>query len=235
METAKRLSSSAVLIFCGFILIPLMGVAQGTGNFVLSGRVTDAAATPLPLANVWVPRHSKGTVTSDRGEYRFEIPAGTCSVQVQMLGYQTKYVVVSGKIGQEVRLNIRLEAAAVEGPGISVEGARESGATMQRIDPRVAGRVVSPSGNFETILQGLGARTPSEFSSQYAVRGGNFDENLIYVNDIEIYRPVLMRSGQQEGMSFIHPDLVGNIQFSAGGFAARYGDRMSSVLDVQYR
>ncbi|MBU6332431.1 MAG: carboxypeptidase-like regulatory domain-containing protein [Bacteroidetes bacterium] len=235
MKTAKRLGSAAVLLFCGITWLPLMGVAQGSGFFVLSGRVTDAASAPLPLANVWVPRHSKGTVTSDRGEYRLEIPAGTCSVQVQMLGYQTQFVVVSGKMGQEVRLNVRLKAAAVEGPGISVEGARESGATMQRIDPRVAGRVVSPSGNFETILQGLGARTQSEFSSQYAVRGGNFDENLIYVNDIEIYRPVLMRSGQQEGMSFIHPDLVGNIQFSAGGFAARYGDRMSSVLDVQYR
>jgi len=225
-----------LLIICTTIWPALVvGQEPRADMFVLTGRVTDAGGAPLPLVNVWVPRYNRGTVSNERGEYRLELPAGPGSLQVQMLGYQSQELSVNGKAGQQVRLNIRMQPSALQGPGVQVEGTRETGATMQRIDPRVAGRVVSPSGNFETLLQGLGARTQSEFSSQYAVRGGNFDENLIYVNDIEIYRPVLMRSGQQEGMSFIHPDLVGNIQFSAGGFAARYGDRMSSVLDVQYR
>jgi hypothetical protein len=106
---------------------------------------------------------------------------------------------------------------------------------MARISTKPIGALPNPSGNFEKLLQAYGASSNNEFSSQYTVRGGNFDENLIYVNDIEIYRPYLVRSGQQEGLSFINPDLVENIKFSAGGFEAKYGDKLSSILDIQYR
>jgi hypothetical protein len=108
--------------------------------------------------------------------------------------------------------------------------------SMVSIDPKKIEGLPNVSGSFESILKTLpGVTSNSELSSQYNVRGGNYDENLIYVNDIEIYRPFLPRSGQQEGLSFIHTELVQNVKFSAGGFEARYGDKMSSVLDIKYK
>jgi hypothetical protein len=107
--------------------------------------------------------------------------------------------------------------------------------SMQVIDPKTAATLPNASGSFETILKTLpGVSSNNEMSAQYNVRGGNYDENLIYVNDIEIYRPQLIQNGQQEGLSFINPQLVDKIKFSAGGFESQYGDKMSSVLDVQY-
>jgi hypothetical protein len=106
---------------------------------------------------------------------------------------------------------------------------------MIRIDPKLFDALPSASGGVEAILKVLGASSNNELSSQYSVRGGNYDENLVYVNDFEIYRPFLIRSGQQEGLSFINSDMVSSLLFSAGGFAAKYGDKMSSVLDIDYR
>ncbi len=106
---------------------------------------------------------------------------------------------------------------------------------LQQIDLRSINHIPLPSGNFESILTTLGASSRNEMSSQYSVRGGNFDENLIYVNDIEIYRPLTIKAGQQEGLSFLNPDMVASVQFAAGGFDARYGDKMSSVLDIKYK
>ena len=105
-----------------------------------------------------------------------------------------------------------------------------------RIDPKVAFNIPTSSDKIPTFLKTLpGVSSNNELSSQYSVRGGNYDENLVYVNDIEIYRPYLVRSGQQEGLSFINSDLVSSLLFSAGGFDAKYGDKMSSVLDLQYK
>ena len=107
---------------------------------------------------------------------------------------------------------------------------------MVRIDPKIISQNPNVSQNFEAILKQLpGVSTNNELSAQYSVRGGNFDENLIYINDVEIYKPYLVRNGQQEGLSLINPDLVGNVKFSAGGFTPKYGDKLSSVLDVQYK
>ena len=104
------------------------------------------------------------------------------------------------------------------------------------IKPKIATQFTSASGSFEAVLKTLpGVTSNNELSSQYSVRGGNFDENLVYVNDIQIYRPFLIRAGRQEGLSFINSNLVSDIKFSAGGFDAKYGDKMSSVLDVQYK
>ncbi|MDR2848176.1 MAG: TonB-dependent receptor plug domain-containing protein [Bacteroidales bacterium] len=121
-------------------------------------------------------------------------------------------------------------------PEVTVTGLRMQQGTLQRIETGNIGQLPNPSGNFEALLKiQAGVSSNNELSAQYSVRGGNFDENLVYVNNIEIHRPLLIRSGQQEGLSFINPDLVASVDFSAGGFGACYGDKMSSVLDVQYR
>ncbi|MDR3094965.1 MAG: TonB-dependent receptor plug domain-containing protein [Bacteroidales bacterium] len=121
-------------------------------------------------------------------------------------------------------------------PEVTVTGLQMQQGTLQRIETEHIRQLPNPSGNFEALLKALaGVSSNNELSAQYSVRGGNFDENLVYVNNIEIRRPILIRSGQQEGLSFINPDLVASVNFSAGGFGACYGDKMSSVLDVQYR
>ncbi len=104
-----------------------------------------------------------------------------------------------------------------------------------KVSPKVLETLANPTGDFSTLMKTMpGVSVNNELSTQYSVRGGNYDENLIYVNDIEIYRPFLVRSGQQEGLSFVNPDLVDDISFSAGGFEAKYGDKLSSVLDIRY-
>jgi hypothetical protein len=119
-------------------------------------------------------------------------------------------------------INIRTQIERVEG--------------MTPIDTRQLQQMINASGNLEGILRATGlASSNNEMSSQYSVRGGNFDENVVYVNDFEIYRPFLIRSGQQEGLTFANPDMVSNLKFSAGGFQAKYGDKLSSVLDITYK
>lgn len=202
----------------------------------ISGKVLNEQGKPLELVNVFVLETAQGTTTNAQGDFQLVLPAGkSYAIRFQYLGYQTVQRNLKPRPGEEIKLEIRLQASAVDIQSVDITGEAERGGNMIKIDPRISRSLANPSGNFEMVLQGLGARSQQELSSQYSVRGGNFDENLIYVNDIEIYRPVLMRSGQQEGMSFINPDMVGGIQFSAGGFEARYGDKMSSVLDVRYR
>jgi hypothetical protein len=135
---------------------------------------------------------------------------------------------------QQRRLDIRMEAGVQLG-NAEVIGEGGGGSDLRRIDPRVATRIPSPRGTIEDLLIQAPVNFNSELSSSYNVRGGSFDENLIVVNDVEVYRPFLVRAGQQEGLSFPNPDMVESIRFSGGGFEAKYGDKMSSVLDIRYR
>jgi hypothetical protein len=202
----------------------------------ISGVVTDTTGIGIELVNVFVVESQQGTTTDANGRFMMMQAAGkTYTLRFQYVGYEPVQKVIRPKAGEEVKLQITLKSVAYDMGGVSVEDRMDRSSNLIKIDPRISRSLANPSGNFEMVLQGMGARSQQELSSQYSVRGGNFDENLVYVNDIEIYRPVLMRGGQQEGMSFINPDMVGGIQFSAGGFAARYGDKMSSVLDVRYR
>ncbi|MBO75279.1 MAG: TonB-dependent receptor, partial [Flavobacteriales bacterium] len=131
-------------------------------------------------------------------------------------------------------MDVRLSAGvALNTSEVVADGERTK--PVQRINPKVAARIPSPRGTIEDLLIQAPVNFNSELSSGYNVRGGSFDENLVYVNDIEVYRPFLVRSGQQEGLSFPNPDMVESIEFSAGGFEAKYGDKMSSVLDIRYR
>tara|TARA_B100001142_G_C14344155_1_gene659225 strand:- start:2820 stop:5021 length:2202 start_codon:yes stop_codon:yes gene_type:complete len=140
------------------------------------------------------------------------------------------------KIGQIYILDQNMEPQSFIKNEIIVEDKQNRKKTLTRIKPKHATIIPNSSGGVEALIKTLpGVSSANELSSQYSVRGGNFDENLVYIDNIEIYRPFLIRSGQQEGLSFINPDLVGNIIFSAGGFDAKYGDKMSSVLDIKYK
>lgn len=184
-----------------------------------------------------LPTSGFGTITDDRGRFVLRVPAQRDLVlEIRYLGYRTERRNLLLRVGELLPMRVQMEPSVITvQQGVTVEADRDRSMGVAKIDPLVSRRVANPSGNFETVLQAFGARSQQEFSSQFQVRGGNYDENMTYLNGIELYRPVLMRSGQQEGLSLIHPDLVEHIHFSAGGFDARYGDKMSSVLDVTYR
>ncbi|RZK34590.1 MAG: TonB-dependent receptor, partial [Hymenobacter sp.] len=151
-------------------------------------------------------------------------------------GYKTLRSPVTVRANKNIVLNIVLtrDMNALDEIVVRDNAARNQG--MIEINAKNFSSSPNVSQSFESLLKQLpGVSTNNELSSQYSVRGGNFDENLIYINDVEIFKPYLVRNGQQEGLSLINPDLAGNVKFSAGGFSARYGDKMSSVLDVHYK
>ena len=206
--------------------------AQG---FFLTGEVKDTQGTPLPGAAVLVKDHLRLGVTTDAdGKYCIEFPhVGPWTVQTSFVGHGSESWSWTFERAREQR-RFRLK------PGTNLQEAEVVGdgrqdMTVQRIDPKLAGKVPTPRGTIEDALLQAPVNFTSELSSAYNVRGGSFDENLVYVNDIEVYRPFLVRSGQQEGLSFANPDMVDRIEFSAGGFEAKFGDKLSSVLDIQYR
>ncbi len=157
-------------------------------------------------------------------------------VTVSLLGYEPASYTLTGSKGDSIRLDFILEATYEDIEEVFVYHGRHRKGSLSRIDIKPLELLPSVGGELESLLRTMpGVSGRNEFSSQYTVRGGNFDENLVYINGIEVYRPLFIRSGQQEGLSIINPDLVGNVHFSAGGFSAGYGDKMSSVLDITYR
>ncbi|MFZ5430387.1 MAG: TonB-dependent receptor [Bacteroidota bacterium] len=221
-----------------FILFLAVQASGQSNNATLSGKVTDSSGQPVELVNVALKNYPIGTTTNRRGEYLLRIPARReVTVVFSSVGYVTAEHVLQANSEERITLNITLQSSNLEISEIQVTEQRRSGGSLVRIDPKLTGNLPSAgSGAVEAIIKTLpGVSSNNELSSQYSVRGGNFDENLVYVNDIEIYRPVLIRAGQQEGLSFINSDMVSSIEFSAGGFSARYGDKMSSVLDIKYR
>lgn len=203
----------------------------------LHGFITDETGEPLPLANISIFGTPLGTVSNDKGEYSFRVPAQSeLTVIVSMLGYEPVTRIVESSDSSDIRLDFILQMAYEDISGVYVYHGRDREGSLSRLDIRPLELLPSIGGEIENLLKTMpGVSGRNEFSSQYSVRGGNFDENLVYVNGIEIHRPLLVRSGQQEGLSFLNPDLVGSVHFSAGGFSARYGDKMSSVLDITYR
>ncbi len=201
------------------------------------GRLTDSLKNPIESANVAVPGTQYGTSSDRDGFFSLSVPANQkIIVSVSILGYSVQSFELKLKEDEKFNLNVKLEAKANLLNGVQVEDKGERGGGMKTLDVKNAGVIPTPGGSLESLIKTLpGVSSNNEMSSQYNVRGGNYDENLVYINDVEIYRPFLVRSGQQEGLSFINPDLVQGVKFSAGGFAARYGDKMSSVLDIQYK
>lgn len=207
----------------------------------IAGRVTDANEKGIEFVNVALQEAPElGSSTDADGYFLFRLRyQPTVTVLFSYVGYQPVAQRVTLLPGDTVFLDIQISQGRNQLPTVVVraDNDRQKVSTF-RLDPAEVEQIPLPSGNFESILKTIGlgiATTGGELSAQYSVRGGNFDENLIYVNDFEIYRPQLIRAGQQEGLSFINSDLVSNVAFSSGGFEARYGDKLSSVLDVQYR
>jgi len=226
-----------LILFLPVLLLisSLWGYGQSTA--LLRGKVTDQDGRPLELVNVAVVGTSLGTITTSKGEYALRIPADSaCVVDYSFIGYQTQRFQVTLHSGSSRELNVSLQLSATELQPVEVRDEQVRYTNYIRLDPKEAKMVPSITGGIEALIKTLpGVASANELSSQYSVRGGNYDENLVYVNGIEIYRPFLIRSGQQEGLSFINSDLVSNITFSAGGFEAKYGDKLSSVLDIQYK
>ncbi len=201
----------------------------------LSGRVLTEKNEPVPFANIVVNGGEKGAVTNDNGDFTLNLKAGqSYQLSISRAGFtQLSVLLNTGKSAVQKR-NFILKPIEIEGVTIEDKG-RTS--TMKRLDTKTVSVVPAASGDFinAVLASQPGVAMRNELSSSYSVRGGSFDENLIYVNDIEIYRPFLVRAGQQEGLSFINGDLVKSVSFSAGGFDAKYGDKLASVLDIQYK
>jgi len=222
-----------------FILLIILtsGIVYGQDSGILTGRVLDSIGEPVDLANVALLGTQEGTMTNMEGAYELEIPAGrSYTVVISCVGYLTKQFAVKLGTGVSRNQNIILQRDIRAIKEVSVSARQDRASTFHRIDVEDLNYMPTTTGKVEAIIKSqAGVSSNNELSSQYSVRGGNFDENLVYVNDIEIYRPFLVRSGQQEGLSFVNSDLVSSVRFSAGGFDARYGDKMSSALDITYK
>jgi hypothetical protein len=223
-----------LLIFTILQVVCLTGLKAQ--SFTLQGKVVDDQMNPIELATVAVVKQGKVTMTNLKGEFNMRLQStDSIVIRFSMVGYKTKIRVLRHPRGTQT-LQVVLYSDTQLGEVLVTEKKRQTG-TTQQIDTKDMKNAPSVSGNaVEELIQAqAGVSTHSELSSQYNVRGGSFDENSVYINDVEVYRPFLVRSGQQEGLSIINPDMVESINFSTGGFEAKYGDKMSSVLDITYK
>ncbi len=214
-----------------------LGLAQvfAQQSFV-EGSVRSTDGVALEFATVYATKTLSGTTTNNQGFFRMEVPAGKVSISVSHLGYVTINRDISVAPGEVVRINFVLESTLTDLPDFEIVEKQVMSSDVVRLDPKLVAVLPGPTSGIEGLIRFLpGVSASSELSSQYSVRGGNFDENLVYVNGIEIYRPFLVSAGQQEGLSFLNSDLTESITFSTGGFEASYGDKLSSVLDIKYR
>ena len=225
-----------VILICATVL-SLLSLSLNAQTFTLQGRVTDEKLSPIELATVSVLSQGKVTLTSLKGEFSLTLhSADSVVVKFSMIVYKTKTRVLRNPRGKQTLQVVLHEGDNTLGEVSVTEMRRQTGQTQElkkdanKLAPTASGNAVE-----ELIQAQAGVSTHNELSSQYNVRGGAFDENSVYINNVEVYRPFLVRSGQQEGLSVINPDLVEKIGFSTGGYAAKYGDEMSSALDITYK
>lgn len=226
----KKIAFVLLLTVC--TLLP--AVAQ---NVKISGKILDQEDKPIEFGTVRIAGTAVGTNTNLDGAYTLSIaPRDTLELIYTAIGYRTvKRTLIDAK--GELTINVKMLPEDHMLDEVQVQGYRPNSQGMQHVD--VDNLRVSPDvsgGSVESVIGTMaGVVQNNEMSSQYQVRGGSFDENSVYINGIELYRPQLISNGQQEGLSVINPDMVGAINFSTGGFSARYSDKMSSVLDITYR
>ena len=219
------------------IICLLVTVTASAQTFTLQGRVTDENNEPIEFASVSCLKQGKMTMTSLKGEYSMQLhSADSVIIKFSMIGYKAKTRILRRPRGKQT-LQIVLHSDENQLGEVTVTGKKIETGQMEDISKDHMKSLPSASGNAveELIQSQAGVSTHSELSSQYNVRGGSFDENSVYIDNVEIYRPFLVRSGQQEGISVINPDMVEKISFSTGGYEARYGDKMSSALNIKYR
>ena len=227
-------------LFSIYILIGMIGIlsAWAKGPDVrLYGYVLDSDNRGIELANVYIEGTTTGTTTNQNGYYDITVEMSDTIVMVySMIGYETirQQLYTQNKV---LGVNVVLPTNEEMLSEVTVRGIQRQTGTMDRTDVGVARLMPDATGGgIESLLITFaGVKQNNELSSQYNVRGGSFDENSVYVNGLEVHRPLLIRSGQQEGLSFVNTDMVESVDFSAGGFDAMYGDKMSSVLDIRYK
>ena len=227
----KYLKTSILFVF--FLMVTQVAIGQ---SFTLQGKVSDKDGNPIELASVMVVSQGKLAMTNLKGEFHMQLhSADSVKVRFSMIGYKSKERVLRRPQGKQTMLVQLLDDNEMQ--EVVVEGKTKQHGTTEELDVEKMKQGPSASGNAveEMVQTQAGVSTHSELSSQYNVRGGTFDENSVYINNIEVYRPFLVRSGQQEGLSIINPDMVQSVGFSTGGFEAKYGDKMSSALDITYK
>ena len=220
------------VFFCSF---PADLTAQKKQAYI-SGKIVDANEAPLAKVSVSLLGKQTGVLSSDSGTFTITVPVDKAIALVfTSSGFKTEQRNFLLNEGEKEFVRIRMEPGIKALDSVVVtDQRRRREAGLVVLNPKNAINIPSPSGGVEGLIKVL-VGSNNELSSQYSVRGGSYDENLIYVNDFEVFRPYLVRSGQQEGLSFINPELTRNVNFYNGGFQARYGDKLSSVLDIQYR
>ena len=224
-----------------FFLLAFPVIASAQQTIQIKGKLIDPQDHPIPDAHIQLKVGGegvitgKGTTTGEDGSFLLKVVAEpTDSLVVSSVGYQTRTLSLAVLVGEDPAV-IRLKEEVQKIDRIEVRGAWHHDRSLIRIDKKDFEQLPTPSGQVEGIIKKMpGVSSRNELSSQYSVRGGNYDENLVYVNGIQVYRPLSVRHGKHEGLSFINSDMVSSIRFSAGGFQAQYGDRMSSVLDIRY-
>lgn len=219
-----------IICLCAF-------VSAQAQTFTLSGRVIDENNDPVEFASVSCPKQGKMTMTSLKGDYSLQLQsADSVEIRFSMVGYKTKVRTLRRPRGKQT-MQVVLQSSDNALSEVTITGKRIETGQTQELSKEHLKSMPSTTGNAveEMIQSQAGVSTHSELSSQYNVRGGSFDENSVYINNVEIFRPFLVRSGQQEGISVINPDMVEKIGFSTGGYEARYGDKMSSALNIEYR
>lgn len=218
-----------------FLLMTFSGFSQKKTAHV-SGKVIDENENPLSRVSIIILGKQKGIITSDSGTFRITVPAERAfALLFSYSGYREEQRNFYLSANEEEKLTVKLERSTTTLNPVIISDQKERTETgLVKINPKNSITLPSATGGVEGLIKIL-VGSNNELTSQYSVRGGNYDENLIYINDFEIYRPYLIHNGQQEGLSFINPELAKNINFYTGGFQARYGDKISSVLDIQYK
>jgi len=223
-------------LICLFIFPGIASFAQGFGT--VKGVVRDSSGKKFDQVLVVIDEYQQySTITDNTGAFTLKVPANEkLTLIISSINTVTTRQTVTVAPGQVQNINVTI-TARLNNLGTAVINANHTFIEPSTLDVKAQSQIASTNESFEANLQYqvLGLSKTNELSSNYSVRGGNFDENLVYVNDFEIYRPYLVRSAEQEGLSFVNPDMVENVKFSSGGFQAKYGDKMSSVMDVTYR
>jgi hypothetical protein len=223
------------LSLCLFFSLLFISLSAQT-KLRIYGYVVDENNRGVEFANVLIENTNRGAITNKNGFYEFNTTVtDSVSLVFSSVGYKTlKHTIRPSQA--VLQISVILPSLDKQIGQVTVLGQRRQTSTMDLLDASKLRLIPNTSGGIESILITFaGVSSTNELSSQYNVRGGNYDENIVYVNGIEVYRPLLVKSGQQEGLSFINPDMVKNVSFSSGGFDAKYGDKMSSVLDIEYK
>lgn len=228
-------SKRLLLSFLFSLFLSVTIYAQQTGT--ISGKVKDPDGNPLFGASIGIIGKSIGVFTKDDGTFTLQVPANeNLQVVISYTGLKQDTFNIRLIPGEKKEINSKMTGKIYQITEFTVHDKSLKSENLTPIDPKVVKMIPTPNQSVEDILKTMpGVSSTNELSSTYSVRGGNYDENLVYINDFEVYRPLLVRSGQQEGLSVINPDMVDGIKFSAGGFDAKYGDKLSSVLDIRYR